>query len=257
MPTLKFKLFSHSVQQQLDPFSTKFSLWRGIRMSSLNCFNTISNFILTSVQETMPKNWTQQDLLYADLVNLNQGHGHWLSYKLFVINGAYQHGKHERIWMTSLWYIASIMVLVRKDVQLDGWKGQTDECVVIIRTLRPKCSIRHQPISRHLTLQEASLFHPKSCPLISSPSALFSSMNPLCCLISFFLVVLIWVQCVDAWSRPSPHMAQPSQTSLFNIIHNVADACVSAEPSLLLTPRSKWILRIWQRQYPSKSLSLL
>ena len=41
------------------------------------------------------------------------------------------------------------------------------------------------------------------------------------CLASFSLVVPISVQCVDAWSLPSP-------MSLFHLLHDVVDACASA-----------------------------
>ena len=96
--------------------------------------------------------------------------------------------------------------------------------ISIFGTLLPGRSVRCQQIfSWHLSLEQASWCHFKSCPLLSSPSLLFSSMQPLVCLVSFFLVVPIKGQCMVAWSGSSIWHGP----AISNIFHNAVYACVS------------------------------
>ena len=84
--------------------------------------------------------WSQKVLLHADLVTPRQGQGQWKWYQMVEVNGAYKHGRYEKVWLNSLHVMSNDKVFATLDGQLAGQRKH-DSLHISIWYYRYHCTI--------------------------------------------------------------------------------------------------------------------
>ena len=95
-------------------------------MLNLNCFITISHFISLTWKTCEKMKLKPTGLLCADLVTRSQGQGHCMWHKMVTVSWAYRHGRHERIWLTSLCIMSNIKGFAAQDERPTGQLNTAD-----------------------------------------------------------------------------------------------------------------------------------
>ena len=163
------------------------SLRGSIWMLKLNCFNTISNFILIRWKEA--RKWSQKILLYADFVTPRQGQGQWKWYKTVEINGAYKHGRHkENLFEKSVCNFQPLMFFSHK------MASQHDEQNSLHITHMDQTDTAKRSSSTIVDLHESfsALLDIRALTLVSVTKIFLTSpvCSPSCCSIAFMIPAL-------------------------------------------------------------------